>query len=86
MAKITITSSNCNLILRHRRFDSHREYWKVIGSKVHVKSICPGNSPSISECVFTKVEAMRQYALLTSQNEGWELTHSDDIWHNYLQV
>ncbi len=75
-----------NLHLQHNNIPSHNEFWMVRGNQVHVKSVCPMNHPSISNHTLTKEEALRQYALMTSEAEGWRLESSDEVWHSFIEA
>ncbi len=74
-----------NLKLQHTVFINHFEYWLVKEDKVEVKSVTPGNYPSFTEGVFTKQEALRNLALMTSKQEGWEIVDNDDVWHKFVE-
>lgn len=74
-----------NLHLQHKEIASHNEYWTVQGQEIVALSICPENHPSRTTVTMTKAEALRQYALLTSSVENWEMMDSDDTWHNFVE-
>lgn len=74
-----------NLKLQHTEVPSHIEYWEVKDGKVEVTSVTPQNFPKYTEGVlFTKQEALRNYALMTSKKEGWKIVDSDDVWHKFV--
>lgn len=74
-----------NLKLRHTTELAHFEFWVVNGDKVEVKSITPSNYPKFTEGVFTKQEALRNLALMTSKQEGWEIVDNDEVWHKFVE-
>ncbi len=74
-----------NLKLQHKVHTNHFEYWEVKDNKIEVTSITPGNHPSFTEGVFTKQEALRNLALMTSKQEEWEIVDNDDVWHNFIE-
>lgn len=61
----------------------HVEEWYLLDDKetIYVKGSYPNNYPTESEHDLTIVEALCQYAMMTS-TEGW--TAEDDGWHDFI--
>lgn len=74
-----------HLHLKHRTHRTHNEYWTVVGNQIKVISICPDNHPSKSEHTLTPVQALRQYALMTSRVEGWEVEDEKPEWQPFVE-
>lgn len=77
--------TNYSLHLQHNEFEDHNEYWLVVKNKIDVLSICPHNSPSKSEHTLDYAEALRQYALMTSEIEDWHVEDERIEWHNFVE-
>ena len=72
------------LILRHKEHTRNTERWQLTeDGNVHVEFSCPTNSPSHGEHEMSPLQALRQFALMTSWNEGWQLAN-DSGWHEYV--
>jgi hypothetical protein len=74
------------LRLRHKEYPQNKEDWheNELGN-IFVKSDCPTNYPKYSEHTLSRIEALRQYVLMTSQEEGWELV-TDLGWHDFVEA
>lgn len=78
------------MVLQHTTYQRHREEWTWNAEQegdvsIHVESRCPGNSPSRSSIDFSTLEAMRQFILLTSSNEGWKVVQGEKEWHSLIE-
>ena len=73
------------LQFQHKDIKTHNEYWSINGDKIHYNSICPQNHPSICEGEISKFEALRQYALMTSDSERWEIVFQSKEWHEFVE-
>jgi hypothetical protein len=72
------------LVLKHSSYP-HFEYWRLDNNRnVHVEFDTPYNSPSKGSHTLTPVQALRQYCLLTSKEEGWEVALQGQGWHKFL--
>ena len=72
------------LTLKHREYD-HWEWWYDAGDLgVLVTFDTPQNFPQAGSHHLSYPEALRQFALLTSEVEGWEVTN-EDRWHEYVE-
>lgn len=72
------------LTLKHREYD-HWEWWYDAGDLgVYVTFDCPENLPNSGSHYLTYTEALRQFALLTSEVEGWEVQNGDN-WYEFIE-
>lgn len=76
-----------DLTLQHKDFASHKEEWNIQkDDTVLVKGVYPGNYPCTTTThTMSKVEALRQYALMTCPCEGWEVIVSKKSWHSFIE-
>lgn len=76
-------SMKYHLHLKHKDFPEHNEWWEVVDDHIEVTSICYFNYPKKGKYVLTNIEALRQYALLTS--EGWYVVDYKEQWHEFVE-
>lgn len=93
MAANFCTIKNCNMIpsennyslhLRHKDHEDHNEYWLVVFDNVHILSICPKNGTKREYITMNAIAALRNFALMTSQVERWEVYDEQEDWHQYV--
>lgn len=75
-----------HLTLRHKNISSHLEEWTIKNGKIDVVAITPQNYPTSSQHTMDKSEALRQYALMTSSVEGWEVEEDSKEWHTFIEA
>jgi len=73
-----------DLTLQHKKVKSHKEFWTIKDGCVNIHSVCPQNHPSESKFDITPIGALKQYALMTSATEEWEVIFEGDKWHEFL--
>ena len=72
------------LTLKHSEFVNNTENWYDNGEGgVYVESKCPTNYPAHSKYTLSFTEAMRQFILMVSDEEGW-LVDEDFGWRDFV--
>lgn len=78
--------ANYNLLLKSRMQESHKEMWTITrNGDVKVEALRPGQYPPKFKLVMTPLQALRQYALLTSDKGGFLVGESDNKWHAFVE-
>ena len=73
------------LILQHEEYANHRETWFLNSDdQVFVDFNCPQNYPPKGSHTLTPVEAMRNYILMVSDEEGWWVVQ-DNGFRDYVE-
>lgn len=83
---LTVAKNAANVILVNNKSGRSTECWEVRGKKIYVTSYCPLNHPSFSQHTMTRANALRQYALMTSETEGWKVEKADDFWYKFIDA
>lgn len=73
-----------DLIFQHKEIQSHKEYWTVKDGFVNIHSVCPQNHPSEETFDMTPIGALKQYVLMTSKIEYWEVIYETSEWHEFV--
>ena len=72
------------LRLQHKEYPRNKELWcKNKDGQVCVRSYCPSNHLLYEEHIMSPLQALRQYALMTSDVEGWFVSDWRN-WHNFV--
>ena len=72
------------LVLNHSEHECNLEEWYLSDDEqIFVISDCPTNYPKHTEHTMTVQEALRQYAMMVSPTEGWEV-FEDNGWRDFI--
>ena len=72
------------LTLYHESSPGHTETWYQNVKLIDVVGVYAQNYPTSGNVTLTMVEALRQFALLTS-TEGWRVLE-DEGWHDFVEA
>ena len=72
------------LTLFHETVPGHMETWYQNGDKIDVVGVYASNYPPAENTTLSTLQALRQFALLTS-TEGWKVLE-DEGWHDFVEA
>jgi hypothetical protein len=71
------------LTLYHESVPGHVETWYQNGDEVDIVGVYAQNYPRSENATLTGLEALRQFALMTS-TEGWRVLDAEE-WHDFVE-
>ena len=73
------------LTLQHHVYPDHFEFWYLNpDGTIHAVSITPHNVPVKDEGNLSQLQALRQFALMTS-GENWHVLGATSPWHGFVE-